>query len=109
MKTEKTLSSAIDDAAVLRANKLLRELRDALLSLLSTYRFPIGTGKTSITKDINNLLVQFADSPDWSCVVPEPTSEMIAACRSAIVTDILEGIPKLQEIIADINGVDKTA
>lgn len=96
---ESNLAKSIDKAAEQRAKEIIRKIQLAITDALRPYWRPTNAGDEFIGDDIRKLLKQLSETTnDWRVMSFEPSPEMLAACRGAIINDILNGLPKLREL-----------
>ena len=96
---ESNLAKAIDRAAKQRAHAIIKKIRTAIIETLQKHWRPKEVGEEFIGDDITRLLKTMADAPNAMREVSfVPSSEMLAACRAAIINDLLNGLPQLREL-----------
>lgn len=103
---ESNLAAAIDKAAEQRAAVVIRDIRAAINNALRPHWRSPATGEQHIGDDIRKILATLAISNSWDHEHIGPSTELIDACRGAIINDLLNGLPKLRELsmMAEINS-----
>ena len=96
---ESNLAKAIDQAAEQRADKIIKAIRDSITKALEQHWRPKLAGEEFIGDDIRALLGKLSQSgTDWRSMSLTVSSELLAACRAAIINDLLNGLPQLREL-----------
>ena len=96
---ESNLAKAIDHAAQQRADAIIKKVRTAIIETIAKYWRPKEAGEEFIGDDIRRLLKTLADAPnEMRSVSFTISSELLAACRAAIINDLLNGLPQLREL-----------
>jgi len=96
---ESNLAKAIDKAAEQRAHAIIKKVRNAIIDTLRNHWRPKEAGEEFIGDDIRRLLKALADAPnEMQSVSFVVSTDMLAACRAAIINDLLNGLPKLREL-----------
>ena len=95
---ESNLAKAIDKAAEQRADAIVKAIRTAVIDALRNRWRPKEAGEEYIGDDIRRLLKAMSESKDMQSVSFVISSELLAACRAAIINDLLNGLPQLREL-----------
>jgi hypothetical protein len=100
---EASLAKSIDRLAEKKASDLLKQIRIDVDRLLEKYWRHTDAGGEYIGMDVRNALTAYAEMIGSSHSSPrevQPTVKLIDSCRSKILSDLLNGLPKLNEIAA---------
>ncbi len=98
---EQSLAKSIDKLANSKAEALLRGIREAVNNALKPYWRHKDACEELHIDDIKNALTEYIASigKDKSYKY-QPSAELVNSCRARILSDLLRGLPKLNEIAA---------
>lgn len=100
MTEEKTLSQAVNDLAERNARKLMERIYQELSNCLKNYYRPKEANDEFIRDDIFAILKQYITNADSQTrICPPPSNILINGCRAKIIEDLLNGLPKIQELL----------
>lgn len=98
---ESSLAKSIDRLAEKRAKDILTNVRAAIENALKPHWRPKDASEEWIGEDIKELLRNYINSigeGGWNKGTP-PSQELIDACRAKVLSELLNGLPKLGELV----------
>lgn len=97
---ERTLSQTIDRLAEKKAKEFLEDILSRLNKILQdTYRPKIAS-EEFVREDVFAVIKQYVKNAETSSKgIPQPSANLVNACRAKILDDLLNGLPKIQELL----------
>lgn len=99
--TESSLAKSIDRLAEKRAAEIIQQLRTTLDFALKPHWRPKDANQEHIGEDIKAVLLSFANAIETGGdrKRTQPSPALINACRTQVLSELLNGLPKLGELV----------
>lgn len=97
---ESNLAAAIEKAANQRAQEVIKNIKESVVESVKKHWRPKAAGEEFVGDDIRHVLKTLAEVDEWKRVKLPVSPKLVNACRGAIINELLNGLPKLQELSA---------
>lgn len=99
MKDEVSLANFVDKAAHMRAAQIMDGIKRSVMQACEKHWRPKDAGEAFIGTDVRNVLAAMSGNGDWRTCRVQPTKKLVDSCRAAIINDLLNGLPKIRELM----------
>ena len=101
---EPTLAKTIDRAALSRAEKIIDNFKISIINALDN-KWRQKEASNELLRDdvinvLENYLVYLKTSGQPHPKSPKPTDALINGCRAKILNDLIDGLPKINDLLS---------